>query len=62
MGNGEECYRRYLDGDSAAFGDILCIYRDGLTFFIDGYVHDIIRSRGYCNGYISVSADAPRQV
>lgn len=41
MGNGEECYRRYLDGDSAAFGDILCIYRDGLTFFIDGYVHDI---------------------
>ncbi len=41
MGNGEECYRRYLDGDSAAFGDILCTYRDGLTFFIDGYVHDI---------------------
>jgi len=40
MDNGAGSYRRYLDGDEAAFDDILKAYRDNLTFFINRYVHD----------------------
>ena len=41
MENGESSYRRYLDGDEAAFDDILKQYRDNLTFFINRFVHDL---------------------
>ena len=40
MGNGESSYRRYLDGEKEAFSDIVKLYRAGLTFFIEGLVHD----------------------
>ena len=40
MDNGASSYRRYLDGDEAAFDEILKSYRDNLTFFINRYVHD----------------------
>ena len=40
MDNGASSYRRFLDGDEAAFDEILRIYRDNLTFFINRYVHD----------------------
>ncbi len=38
MNNGESSYRRFLDGDESAFDDIMMLYRDTLTRFIDGYV------------------------
>ena len=41
MDNGASSYRRYLDGDEAAFDEILTLYRDNLTFFINRYVHDL---------------------
>ena len=41
MDNGAGSYRRYLDGDEAAFDEILIAYRDALTFFINRYVHDL---------------------
>lgn len=41
MENGESSYRRYLDGDEAAFDDIIKLYRDNLTFFINRFVHDL---------------------
>lgn len=40
MDNGSGSYRRYLDGDESAFDEILALYRDPLTFFINRYVHD----------------------
>ena len=40
MDNGASSYRRYLDGDEAAFDVILSLYRDNLTFFINRFVHD----------------------
>ncbi|MBQ9116956.1 MAG: sigma-70 family RNA polymerase sigma factor [Clostridia bacterium] len=40
MDNGASSYRRFLDGDEGAFEEIMLGYRDGLTFFIDGFVHD----------------------
>ena len=41
MQDGESSYRRYLDGAEAAFDDIINLYRDNLTFFINRYVHDL---------------------
>ena len=41
MRSGESSYRRYLDGEQAAFDEILTLYRDNLTFFINRYVHDL---------------------
>ncbi len=40
MNNGESSYRRFLDGDESAFDDIMTLYRDTLTRFIDGYVRN----------------------
>ena len=42
MDNGASSYRRFLNGDESAFEEILWAYRDGLTYFIDGFVHDIM--------------------
>jgi RNA polymerase sigma-70 factor (ECF subfamily) len=41
MDNGASSYRRYLDGDEAAFEQIVKDYFDSLTYFINGYVHDM---------------------
>lgn len=41
MKNGESSYRRYLDGDQTAFDDIMGLYRNSLTFFINRFVHDM---------------------
>lgn len=35
---GEDYYRSYLNGDKAAFSEIIDIYRENLIFFINGYV------------------------
>ena len=42
MDNGASSYRRFLNGDESAFEEIMLTYRDGLTHFIDGFVHDIM--------------------
>ena len=36
MGKGEESLKRFLDGDENAFGEVLGLYFDNLTFFING--------------------------
>ena len=41
MGNGELCYRRFIEGDEEAFDEIMREYFDGLIFFINRYVADI---------------------
>lgn len=40
MKNGEEYYRRFLEGDQSAFNYLVQIYFDNLTYFIKRYVHD----------------------
>ena len=40
MDNGASSYRRFLDGDEAAFDLVVREYREPLTFFISRYVHD----------------------
>ncbi len=44
MDNGASSYRRYLDGDEAAFHEIVKEYFDKLVFFVDRYVHDYAAS------------------
>ncbi len=39
MENGESSYRRFLDGDKEAFREIIELYRRGLLFFVNNYVH-----------------------
>ena len=41
MDNGASIFRRFLDGDEGAFGEIMKELFRGLTFFINGFVHDI---------------------
>ena len=40
MDNGASSYRRFLEGDTDAFDEILKTYRDSLVFFIHQYVQD----------------------
>ena len=40
MDNGASSYRRFLDGDESAFGELMKELFRGLVFFIDGFVHD----------------------
>jgi len=40
MANGEDIYRRFLEGDREAFDEIVTMYRSGLTYFINRYVMD----------------------
>ena len=41
MDHGASSYRRYLDGDEAAFEEIVREYFDNLVWFLDSYVHDL---------------------
>ncbi len=41
MDNGASSYRRFLDGDEAAFDDIMKELFRSLVFFINRYVHDV---------------------
>lgn len=41
MDNGAENYRRFLAGDNTALADIIRDYKDGLLFYLAGYVGDL---------------------
>ena len=41
MDAGESSYRRYLDGDKAAFASVVEQYRAGLIRFVNSYVHNV---------------------
>lgn len=41
MDNGEGSYRRFLDGDNNGLAEIIKEYKDGLTFYLAGFVSDI---------------------
>lgn len=41
MDNGESSYRRYIDGDDSGLVDIIKLYKDGLTLYINTYVKNI---------------------
>ena len=41
MDNGASSYRRFLDGDRFALVEIIRDYKDGLIFFLNGFVKDL---------------------
>ncbi len=41
MDNGASSYRRFLAGDDDGLADIIMEYRDGLIFYLNGFVNDI---------------------
>ncbi len=41
MDNGASSYRRYLDGDDNALGEIIEMYHDGISLYINNIVHNI---------------------
>lgn len=41
MDNGASSYRRFLDGDDSGFVEIIRDYKDGLIFYLNGYVGNI---------------------
>lgn len=41
MDHGAASYRRFIDGDRDAFGEIVDLYRESLIFFIHRYVNDM---------------------
>ena len=41
MDNGASSYRRFLDGDETGLVEIIRDYKDGLIFYLNGYVNNI---------------------
>ena len=41
MDNGASSYRRFLEGDDSGFVEIIKEYKDGLIFYINGFVRDL---------------------
>ena len=41
MDYGASSYRRFLVGDDSGLAEVIRLYKDGLMFYINGYVHDI---------------------
>ena len=41
MESGESCYRLFLEGDKAAFAQLVETYRPGLIRFVNAYVHNV---------------------
>ena len=44
MDNGESSYRRFLDGDTGAFDELIAAYREPLIRFINGFLHNLAES------------------
>ncbi len=41
MDNGASSYRRFLDGDEQGFVEVIRDYKDGLIFYLNGFVCDL---------------------
>ena len=41
MDNGASSYRRYLAGDDDGLAELVRAYRDGLVFYLNGFVNDV---------------------
>lgn len=46
MDKGGESYRRYCGGADDALGEIIIEYRDGLIFYLNSFVKDIVTAEG----------------
>jgi RNA polymerase sigma-70 factor (ECF subfamily) len=49
--SGEELFQRYLSGDENAFEDLVALYSDDLSHFIDGKINDFYETK-----YLTIEA------
>ena len=55
MDKGAESYRRFLDGDDDALGEIVDLYREGLILFIYRYVANLADAEDLAEDVLSSS-------
>ena len=61
MDNGASSYRRFLAGDDNGIADIIREYRDGLIFYLNGFVNDIHTAEDLAEDvFIKIAVKKPR--
>ncbi len=61
MDNGAGSYRRFLAGDDDGLADIIREYRDGLIFYLNGFLNDINAAEDLAQDvFIKLAVDKPR--
>lgn len=54
-------YKRYLDGDSTALSEIINEYRNGLTMYLNSYVHDLeLADELCCETFVRLAYKKPK--
>lgn len=54
-------YKRYLDGDSAALSELICEYKNGLTMYLNSYVHDLeLADELCCETFVRLAYKKPK--
>ena len=63
LGKGSELYLQYLAGDEAALGELIRLYKDGLIFYLDSFLHDIHTAEDLTEEtFIKIAIRRPRYV
>ena len=61
MDNGASSYRRFLDGDVNGLAEIVRDYKDGLIFFLAGFVGDIYTAEDLMEDtFVKITTKKPR--
>lgn len=63
MGKDSELYLQYLAGDEAALAELIRLYKDGLIFYLDSFLHDIHTAEDLTEEtFIKIAIRRPRYV
>lgn len=63
LGKDSELYLQYLAGDEAALGELIRLYKDGLIFYLDSFLHDIHTAEDLTEEtFIKIAIRRPRYV
>ena len=61
MDNGKSAYKRWLDGDETAVGEIIGAYKDGLILYINGFVRNIGAAEELCeDAFVKIFTKKPK--
>ena len=63
MGKDSELYLQYLAGDEAALAELIRLYKDGLIFYLDSFLHNIHTAEDLTEEtFIKIAIRRPRYV
>lgn len=61
MDKGHESYRRFLEGDDNALGELIEEYRDGLILFLLSYASDVPTAEAWAEDtFVKLAVKRPR--